>query len=148
MTNIKCFFLRLYLLTYSPVFPILLGSTIFIVYRIYFEPVLLCDSGPDWALMKLKLDLAEQVASWRCTDVRLEEYLDKEILLREMPDTNQVKAMRTDCQTTKLHWRNQWMIEYNKTVRIENAIRKLDPNYRSVKDESIEYSKVYKAFFI
>jgi hypothetical protein len=37
----------------SPIFPILLGTTIFILYVIYFTPVSLCDDALD---LKDKLD--------------------------------------------------------------------------------------------
>lgn len=40
----------------SPIFPVLLGLTIFIVYTIYYTPSILCD-GPDILIdLKDKLD--------------------------------------------------------------------------------------------
>jgi len=47
--NNNYFFTRLILFTYNPFFPILLSLLLFITYRIYFEPTLLCD-GKDITL--------------------------------------------------------------------------------------------------
>jgi hypothetical protein len=48
----------------SPIFPILLGTTIFIIYVIYFTPVSLCDDATD---LKDKLDSE----LWKLEEIRV-----------------------------------------------------------------------------
>lgn len=45
MVNIKSFFFRINCIIYSPIFPVLLTTIVFISYKIYFEPTLLCDGN-------------------------------------------------------------------------------------------------------
>jgi hypothetical protein len=75
MTYIKNFLFRLYLLTYSPLFPTILTLIIFMSYRIYFEPVLLCDDNGG-SLFLLKKDLAKMLADYRTAEVKYEKYTD------------------------------------------------------------------------
>jgi hypothetical protein len=75
MTYIKSFLFRLYLLTYSPLFPTILTLIIFISYRIYFEPVLLCDDNGNH-LFQLKTELTTEAANYRIAEVKCEEYRD------------------------------------------------------------------------
>lgn len=75
MNNIKCFLFRLYLLTYSPLFPIILTLVIFMTYRIYFEPVLLCDDN-GYHLFQLKTELTTETANYRTAVIKCEEFND------------------------------------------------------------------------
>lgn len=87
MINIKCFFIRLYLLTYSPAFPMLLGSIIFMAYRVYFEPAMLCDDN-GYLLFQYKSDLTAQVANFRTAVVKCEHYYDLKDQLESFKEAN------------------------------------------------------------
>ena len=75
MTNIKSFLLRIYLFTYSPIFPMVLGSIILIITRVYFEPVLLCDDN-GLMLYELKTEFYSEVTKYNTSIVEIDEYIN------------------------------------------------------------------------
>lgn len=142
MTNVKCFLLRLYLLTYSPIFPMLLGSTIFIVYRIFFEPTILCDG---WDVMNLKYELTKQIGVFRCADVRLQEYIDRCEQIQRMPATEAVQREEQICLENLRIWRDRYLNSLYKVRHLEVSLTMLDSNYRTVVDENFLFPKVSRA---
>ena len=148
MINIKCFFLRLYLLTYSPIFPIVLGSMIFITYKIYFEPVLLFDYS-NWTLSNLKLDLTNHVTAYRIVDVHLHAEMDKFEQIRDMPRVadDLIKA-QNNSRVQMEHWINESRRTLNKVREIEYYVKKLDPSYQSVIEVKSQHRLVSRASWI
>ena len=58
---IKFFIIRLHMLMLSPIFPSLLTLILLIIYKVHFEPVILCDSGLSPLLLdQLKENYEEQ----------------------------------------------------------------------------------------
>jgi len=132
MTNLKSFILRTYLFTYSPLFPIVLGSIIFITYRIYFEPVLLCDDH-GYLLYELKRNLTKEIAKWRLADIECALYQD----LQEQETKFCLKVRTTDLDREEEIHNNliQSVAKMHNALSnmkdIENTIKKLDPNFKS-----------------
>jgi hypothetical protein len=148
MINIRCFFLRLYLLTYSPIFPIVLGSMIFITYRIYFEPVLLCDYT-NWTLCNLKLDLTNHVTSYRIADVHLQAEMDKLEQIRDMPRVTDDIIKEKNRSIVQLdHWINESRRTLTKVREVEYYVKRLEPSYKSVVDLEAQYRLVSRASWI
>lgn len=59
--NINKFIIRLYMFTLLPSFPSLLTFIIFTIYKLYFDPVALCDNGcAPLLLEQLKENLKEE----------------------------------------------------------------------------------------
>lgn len=139
MINVKCFLLRLYLLTYSPLFPVLLSSTIFIVYRIYFEPVILCDG---WDVMNLKYQLTVEIGKFRCADAKLSEYCDRCEQILRMPVTDAVQREHQIVTEKMQTWLNRYTTSLNKVRDIENTLSELDPNFRTTVNPRILFPRV------
>lgn len=142
MTNIKCFFLRLYLLTYSPIFPVLLGSTIFIVYRIYFEPVILCEG---WDVMNLKYEITKEVSSYRIADIKVQEYIDRRMQLERMPRTDSVQRELQIVLEEQRAWIDITINHLSKVRSLEDSLRLLGSNYRTVITTHPMHPRVYDA---
>jgi hypothetical protein len=79
--NIKYFFIRLQLLTQSPIFISSLTFIIFTLYKICFDPVMLCDDTDVVALYELKTKLIIETANYHIATVKCEQYtgLQKEL---------------------------------------------------------------------
>jgi hypothetical protein len=146
MTYIKNFLFRLYLLTYSPLFPTILTLIIFMSYRIYFEPVLLCDDNGG-SLFLLKKDLAKMLADYRTAEVKYEKYTDLSELWRSVtkdgaPADKEITALKKSEMYRQD--KNQLLIRVH---QIEDAIKKLDPHYRSVVIQQ-QYPRIARSSWI
>lgn len=133
MINIKSILLRLYLLTYSPFFPILLTSIFFMTYKIYFEPVILCDDN-GWTLFKLKHNLTLATADYRVAEVKCEQYYDLQEQRRiykisdpYFSDPNGDKSVKQDL----MDWQAKKTLSLTKVREIEGSIRKYEPGFQS-----------------
>ena len=82
--NIKFIFIRLELIVLSPIFPSLLTFVLLIVYKIYFEPSILCDDGDFYTLYELKTSLTKEMANYNIATIKIEEYNDLQIQLKEI----------------------------------------------------------------
>jgi len=115
----------------SPIFPLLLGLTIFIVYTIYFTPYILCD-GQD-ILIDLKDKLDYEI--WQLE----EEHKKLERTRFSLKNLDELTCKYTNGGV--IH-RKVWSsgiikLENNKNIlwsninSLENQIKELEPNYTS-----------------
>jgi len=141
---IKSFLFRLYLfilsrffiMILSPQFTVLLTWIIFMSYKIYFEPAILCD--PNWELFHLKIQLTNDISYLRLAELNLAKYQDldeqyREVLMETQPGTRHsshelVKQNGADLRRT-IELKNDILA---KVTQLETAIKKLDPQYQSV----------------
>ena len=131
MINIKSFFLRLYLLTYSPIFPIVLGSIIFITYRMYFEPVLLCDDN-GLRLYNLKIELYSEVTKYKTSIIEIDEYSSKLTELKKFSQPNfrnfGFEEIYTNSYKNAITKHNEASTKIN---QLEAAIKIFEPDFKS-----------------
>ena len=133
MTNIKSFFLRLYLLTYSPLFPLVLTWTIFMAYRIYFEPVMLCDDT-GWNLYQWKREITTYISDYRVAVCKCEKYYDLSSLLQTAKSLNPgyCEPEQEDFIANKIHnWRAEKLKALMKIRQCEAKIKRIDPGFTS-----------------
>lgn len=115
----------------SPIFPVLLGLTIFIVYTIYCTPSILCD-GQD-ILIDLKDKLDYEI--WQLK----EDHKKLEATRFSLKKLDQVSCKYTNGGFIhrKIWSDNLIKLENNKEIRLdniyylENQIKELEPNYTS-----------------
>ena len=131
MINIKCFFIRVYLLTYSPIFPMLLGSIIFITYRVYFEPVLLCD-GNSLSLYELKTELYSEITKYNSYNSKIDENYRKlqELQKIVLPSNRNISLKKdyTDLYKFAISKYNESSTRIN---QLEAAIKIFEPGFKS-----------------
>jgi len=100
-------------------------------YRIYFEPVILCDT--NWTLIDLKVELTHEIANFRIAEVEVQKYQDlgeqyKEVLGRQS-STSLVETINAEKMRLAIQERNAHL---TKITGLETSIKKLDPFYHSV----------------
>jgi hypothetical protein len=115
-------------------------------YRIYFEPVLLCDDNGG-SLFLLKKDLAKMLADYRTAEVKYEKYTDLSELWRSVtkdgaPADKEITALKKSEMYRQD--KNQLLIRVH---QIEDAIKKLDPHYRSVVIQQ-QYPRIARSSWI
>jgi hypothetical protein len=82
----------------SPIFPILLGSTIFILYVVYFTPVSLCDGGLDLndiLNLKQRLHLEIKDIAYNCEVIDDRKYAIRQLDFYTSKNTNGGFIQRT-----------------------------------------------------
>jgi hypothetical protein len=73
LMNINYIYKHSRLFIFSPIFPVLLGLIIFIIYIIYFTPVILCDDN-DLVLYSLKTELTSEITRYKTAILKMEHY--------------------------------------------------------------------------
>jgi len=121
---LKSFFL-------SPIFPVLLGLTIFIVYTIYCTPSILCD-GQD-ILIDLKDKLNYEIWQLQEDHKKLETTRSSLKKLDELSCkyTNGGSIHRKVWSSEIIKLENNKKIQWNNINYFENKIKELEPNYTS-----------------
>lgn len=129
--SIKYFIIRLHMLTLSPIFPSLLTFILLIVYKIYFDTVILCDDGsPPMLLDQLKENLDIEIA--RNTDFHkdLSEYIKKFDEEKVKPEG--LNTDKTAFYQKQIRIRKRILVEsLHKTIEIVDSIRKIEPDFSS-----------------
>jgi hypothetical protein len=148
MINIKYIFVRLWLLTYSPSFPTILGLIIFISYRVYFEPIALCDDN-GYSLFQLKVEITSETGNYRAAVVKCEQYQD----LKEQVDTYRQSEPDYDSYDaeTKI---SKKLKDYQadkikclaKVRELETTIRKIEPDFQSPVGNFNYYPRIGKGY--
>jgi len=103
-------------------------------YRIYFEPVILCE--PNWTLVELKLNLTHKLADLRLAEVELAKYQDIDEQYRAvLTEAEAPTRPSTISIVRKNGYDLRYTIEKKKALLIEakeleTYIKKLDPHYQ------------------
>jgi hypothetical protein len=146
---LKSFFLRLYLLTYSPIFPMLLGSIIFLAYRVYFDPVvMLCDDN-GYRLFQLKSELTTETANYRTAVIKCERYYDLQEQLESFKETNPQYNNPEQERAIADGIRNSLADKIRalaKVRRLETSIRGLTPRFQSPIYDSAYYPRIGRGY--
>jgi len=120
--QLKSFFL-------SPIFPVLLGLTIFIIYTIYCTPFILCDD----TLIDLKDKLDYEI--WKLADNRIKidarSLILKRLDLVTSKNTNGGFIHRKVWSNHLIELKNNQETLLNNINYLEDFIKKLDPNFTS-----------------
>ena len=129
MNTIYIKYLKSFIL--SPIFPVLLGLTIFIVYTIYCTPSILCD-GQD-ILIDLKDKLDYEIWQLREDHKKLEikRFSLKHLDEVSCKDTNGGLIHRKVWSSEIIKLENNKKILWNNINSLENQIKELEPNYVS-----------------
>lgn len=129
--NIKYFIIRLHILMLSPIFPSLLTFILLIVYKIYFEPVILCDNGSSPLLLdQLKQNLAEEMNTSTIISSNITDTMELQNRWKEAQ--GKLTPIQTAYVTSLLSgWEDMYIKSLNKTIEIENYIRRIDPSFCS-----------------
>jgi len=115
----------------SPFFPILLGTTIFILYVIYCTPVSLCDDASDlkdkldfelWKLGGNRLDIVNTKFSLETLNFETSKHTNGGFIHRKVW-LSQLEKLNNDQE-----------ILFNNINYIENYIKKLEPTFQSKLD--------------
>jgi hypothetical protein len=132
MINIKRIFIRIWLFTLSPVFPILLGWSIFIVYRIYSDPIITCDDN-GYLLYELKRSLTKEIANFRLANIECALYKD----LQEQETKFSLLVRTTDLDREEELANNfrdsisKMQESLSKVKDLETSIIKIEPGFKS-----------------
>ena len=143
MINIKSFLFhwylfvlsRFFIIILSPQFIVLLTWIIFMSYKFYFEPAMLCE--PNWTLHQLKLQLTLELADLRLAEIEVEKYKDIDEQYREiLAETRETRPSSNE-MVRKNGYNLRHTLEIKKALltkvtQLETSIKKLDPNYQSV----------------
>lgn len=115
----------------SPIFPVLLGIILFVIYTIYTTPVFLCEDN-SWTLYELKSQLTSEAAKFRVAQINIEQYTDLEEQLRSVSLPNYRNFSLEEFYTNKIQ---SWRTEYNQAItkihQIEACIKQIDPNFKT-----------------
>jgi hypothetical protein len=148
MNNIKNIFVRLWLLTYSPSFPVMLGLIIFIFYRVYFEPIALCDDK-SYSLFQLKIELTTETGNYRASEVKCEQYQDlKEQVDRykeSEPNYDTSDAVKKIAQKLKDYQADKYKC-LAKIRELETNIKIIEPGFQSPVGNFNYYPRVGKGY--
>ena len=119
------------MLILSPIFPSLLTFILLIVYKIYYEPAILCDNNnPPLLLHQLKNNL----------EVELDRisYINKD-LLKLFKTIDEVKVKQGELnENQSVFYKKEVEIRHkilvqslHRTTEIEDSINKIDPSFNS-----------------
>jgi len=148
MTNIKCFFLRLYLLTYSPVFPLFLGWILFMTFRIYFEPVMLCDDH-GWTLFQWKNDITNYIGNYRIAIVKIDQYndLNGQLQAYKYSDPQFNSTSGEEYLANKIQsWQAEKIRNLAKIRELEFAIKAFEPGFQAPINTCNYYPRVGRGY--
>ena len=109
----------------SPIFPSLLTFILLIVYKIYFEPAILCDNGSYPLLLdQLERNLREEK--------NIQSVVRNKILEFNAYDTTEVSSDRKAWNKAVLISLQEKMTKsLNRSKEIEDSIKKIDPTFVS-----------------
>ena len=123
--------MRLRLFILSPIFPIILGTILFLLYIIYSTPVMLCDDN-SWALFELKTQLTSEVAKYRISLVNIEQYSDLQEQLNQVSRPNFRNFRLEEYYTNKYQ---DAIREHNQSItiinKLEASIKSIEPSFNS-----------------
>ncbi len=123
------FIIRLHLLILSPIFASLLTFIILIVYKIYFDTVILCDNGcSPMFLQQLKINLVSEIER---TTLLNNNFIEIYNTIQEINEKlGEPNAGQKAFSKTLLNGWGEMIIEsINKTKEIEYSIRKIEPDF-------------------
>lgn len=132
--NINYFIVRLRMLILSPIFPSLLTIILLIVYKINFEPVILCDNGSSpMFLQQLKTNLVSEIER---TTILNNNYMETYNKIQEINEKlGEPSVSQKAIKKTQLNVWGVMIIEsINKTKEIEYSIRKIEPDFSTGMD--------------
>jgi len=95
-------FMRLQLLVLSPIFPSLLAFILLTIYKICFDPVMLCDDGDFYTLYELKTSLTKETANYHIATIKVEEYNDLHKQLKEISTPRFINFKQEELYTSQL----------------------------------------------
>lgn len=123
--------MRLQLFILSPIFPILLGLIIFILYKILFGCVIYCDSNDVETLYELKLNLTGETAKYRSSVIYYEFFTD----LHNQVTGRSVNQRNIDQEQTYISSAIELYTKMEESLmkirEIETSIRRIEPNFQS-----------------
>ena len=128
------FIIRLHMLILSPIFPSLLTIILLIVYKINFEPVILCDNGSSpMFLQQLKTNLVSEIER---TTILNNNYMETYNKIQEINEKlGEPSVSQKAIKKTQLNVWGVMIIEsINKTKEIEYSIRKIEPDFSTGMD--------------
>ena len=128
------FIIRLHMLILSPIFPSLLTIILLIVYKINFEPVILCDNGSSpMFLQQLKTNLVSEIER---TTILNNNYMETYNKIQEINEKlGEPSVSQKAIKKTQLNVWGVMIIEsINKTKEIECSIRKIEPDFSTGMD--------------
>lgn len=121
---------RLRLILLSPVFPIILGITVFVIYVIYCTPAILCDDN-GWNLYELKTQLESEIASYKISIINMEKYTNLKSLLKEISEPNfrnfNLENTYDDNMVKAIKEHNDSISKIN---QLASSIKKIEPNFK------------------
>lgn len=122
------------MLILSPIFPSLLTIILLIVYKINFEPVILCDNGSSpMFLQQLKTNLVSEIER---TTILNSNYMETYNKIQEINEKlGEPSVSQKAIKKTQLNVWGEMIIEsINKTKEIEYSIRKIEPDFSTGMD--------------
>jgi hypothetical protein len=129
--NINYIIIRLHLFILSPKFPSLLTFIFLIVYKIYFEPAILCDDGCSPLLLdQLKKNLEEETDKACRISTSINEF--NQIIEETKVKYGSLNASQRAYNDNKLlHLQEMLIKSLANAKEIGYTIRKIEPSYTS-----------------
>jgi len=119
--------LRLQILWISPVFPSILTFVIFTIYKIMYDPLILCDEGDS--LDQLKENLREEANNSLAISHSILDFLAQ---VKEIKETSELIPSQRRFNGDHLQWlKSLFVNSLLKSQGIEDSIRKIDPSFIS-----------------
>jgi len=128
--SIKYLITRLQILTLSPIFPSLLTFILFMIYKIYFDPLILCDNGCSPLLL-------EQLVKNLNVELYKSTFISNDIVdlmknLEEVKKSSEVNLIQREYIERKLISLEEMLMKsLSKSKEIEASIRKINPCFTS-----------------
>ena len=133
MKNLYIFNHHLQLLVKSPNFIAILISIIFTMYKICVDSPMLWDDTDIQTLYELKAKLITEISNHRIAQIKHEQYVDLQELLnqRSTPKWRNYTTEKFYCNKIE-GWGTEKINTLNKINLLENEIKKMQPNSKSV----------------
>lgn len=121
---------RLKLILKSPVFPIMLGITVCLIYVIYCTPAILCDDN-GLNLYELKTQLESEIARYKISVINMEKYTNLKSLLKGISEPNfrnfNLENSYDDNWVKAIKEHNDSITKINE---LSSSIKKIEPNFK------------------
>ena len=126
--SINKLIIRLHMLIVSPVFPLLLAFILIITYKIFFDPLTLCDDGSAPLLLdQLKSNLAHEIEKTSKINQDIAEFNRSVEEMKEIYSGELSSSQKEYNNNRVKYLKTIYIKSLKRTMEIEVNIKKIDP---------------------
>ena len=128
--SINKLIVRLHMLTLSPIFPTLLAFIIITIYKLFFDPLTLCDDGSTPLLLdQLQSNLAHEMGKTSRISQDIAEFNSFVEEMKETSSGELSSAQKEHISDRVKHLKTMYVKSLKKTMEIEVSIKKINPSF-------------------